>query len=273
MSERTPSAYISAPGYNAPQRVASEKLNQVIEDAGYKPVLPMVSEEIPEVSEAENCLASLREADLVVAWLDGLTAEGVSVYAVGGIETEAEIHFPQESMELMQAGAVTMAKMGKTKQKRGIVLPHELNSPPPVPAGMSVNYGRMGKALCVLLGQPMNFPDISTIVEVTYAFALGKPVIALAMVEPMIGMYLGWTCDVYVDTYAKLRTVLDGYKSTALNPSGGERRKKLTELQKAVGHDPHAQHRKQVAIRKKLAEEAEADILPPVKPEEEDGSD
>lgn len=267
---RTAKAYISSPGYNAPQQVGTERIKKSIEEAGYLPVLPMVSEEIPPREEAENCLASLRESDLVVAWLDGLTAPGVSIYTVGNVETKIEINFPQESIELMQAGAVMMQKMGKGGKKRGIILPGDLDRPPPVPAGMNVDYASHGLALCGLVGKPMNFTDTSINFEIAYAFATGKPIIALAMVNPIIGMYLGWAADTYVDSFAKLDTVLKAYQPVALDPSIGVRRKALIDLQKSHGLDMMIQYRKRQSAAKKVTEEIS---VPPEAPKKEDATD
>lgn len=237
-----PKVYISAPGYNNPQRIGTNKIQTVIEKAGYAPLLPMVSSEIPPVDEAEKCLATLREADLVVVWLDGLTAEGISIFTVAGVQTKVNVNFPPDSIELMQAGALLAQKMGKKigpqQKNKLIVRPGELDAPPPVPAGMTIDYEPFGVALCKLEGTPMNLPDVSVIFEAAYAIASGKPTIAVALVDPIIGMYLGWSFDAVVSSFAKLEAVLKDYASVALE-SIGTRRKRLKELQALHGVDLH----------------------------------
>lgn len=265
-----PKAYISAPGYNNPQMIGSEKIVQVIRDAGYEPVLPEVTTEIPPREEAERALGQLRDADLVVSWLDGLPEKGVSVYTVGNVQTKVSINFPPEAIEMMQYGAVAMKKMGKGQKKKGIVLPHEIDSPPPIPMGMDINYEPHGLALCGLVGRPMNFPDVSVSFEVGYAFATGKPIISLAMVDPIIGMYLGWTSDVVVETFGNLKNALVAFRETALNKSPGERRKMLAQIQETFGLNML----KAAQARAEAAAKAREDTpLPPEEPKKDEAKD
>lgn len=265
--ERKPRVYISSPGYNEPQQIGSNKLQAVIEEAGYEPVMPMISAVIPPAEEAQKCLTALRDSDLLVVWLDGLTAPGVSIYTVGNVQTQAEINFPPEAVELMQAGALTMKKMGKgSKQRKGIILPHELNAPPPVPAGCTVDYGQIGKALCGLIGKPMNFPDVSIIFETAYAFAAGIPLVVLTILEPEIGMYLGWTGDVYVKSFEAAKHVLVDYFPHALKGSIGEKRKELAAIQKVRGYDPLEVYKKRLEAKKAAAEKAKEEETTPEEP-------
>lgn len=239
---RTPVVYISAPGYNNPQRVGVEKIIEVMEGAGYKVALPTVSAEIPPVPEAQACLSALQNADLVVAWLDNLSPEGISVYTVGGIQTELTINLPPQIVEMMQAGALLMQKKGvnfKKKKGRAIVLPHEMNKPPEVPTTIGMNFEKQGgQALCALVGQPMNLSDASTVFELGYAFAARKPVIALALVNPEIGMYLGWTPQTVVSSFEKLGVVAKEYFADAMGPYK-KQTEKLAALQKEHGYPLH----------------------------------
>ncbi len=273
---RKPVAYVSAPGYNNPQRVCSEKIITILEDAGYEVSLPTISAEIPEKEEAQACLSALQNADVVIAWLDGLSAEGISIYTVAGVQTKLEITLPPKIIEMMQAGAILMQKQGVNFQKkkgRALVLPHEMNNPPEVPNQIVMDLEKQGaKALCALNGQPMNLPDPSTTFEVGYAFAARKPVIALALIEPEIGMYLGWTPNVVTNSLEGLARVMVKYQPHAVGDYKVQV-KKLEEIQGTDGYDLHEAWRERLPKGGGEDPMDMSDIIPKEEGEKKDASE
>lgn len=257
MSEK-PVAYVSAPGYNDPQKIVYDKITQVLEEQGFEPFVPMVESEVPPVEEAQKCLAALQNADLVVASLDGLSPQGISLYLVGNVQDQVNLNLPPEIVEDLQIAAIVRKKHGKERSNphKAIITPGEMNSPPPVPTSLTINYGEHGMALCALLGRPVNYPDISVVFELGYAVSARKPVIGLGLVDPVIGMYLGWAVNAWADTFDSLGNILGAYKEHAKTGNFKDQREALSQINKKLGNDVFGEQRKKIVEAQRRQKEA-----------------
>ena len=221
-----PLAYISAPGFNEPQRTGMKKLLETVQGAGYETYIPTLTRESPPREEVEPHLAALQNSAVVVAWLDGLNDKGVSIFEVTSIEKKLDASLDEDQMDALALGMERHPKFEKVikeiKKQKGlskkILTPGELQRGVQIKAadlGLTapqVDLAAQGRAVVRIKAGPLNFPDASTVFEMGYAFAARKPVFALALADPIIGMYLGWTPSVTCDRFDALGKALEMFK-------------------------------------------------------------
>ncbi len=223
-----PIAYVSSPGFNESQRTGVKKILETIREAGYEPYIPVLTCESPPQEEVAPHISALQNSAVVVAWLDGLNPKGVSTFEVCAIETKMNAALDPDTLDALVMGLSRHPKYEKKikalKQRKGldkkILMPGELHKGVEVTAedlgikGTEVDFAKQGKRLCKIRQGPLNFPDSSVLFELGYAFATRKPVFALAMADPILGMYAGWTPSVTCDRFSTLGGALKAFRES-----------------------------------------------------------
>lgn len=179
--------FVAAPAFNEAQVSGAEKIFDTLDKPGIE-ILPNMGDAQEQTLQMR--LDGIKEADLVLVWLDGLLPAGIELHAVGGMKNQLQIQFPPNIQNLLDAGmAVTGASAGSLSGKRqAIILPGQAEQVAESPKGMQVALPP-NVFVTQFLTAHLNLPAPPAVFEAGYAIALGKPVTALHMGQSSASAY------------------------------------------------------------------------------------
>lgn len=182
-------AFLSVGVVNEVQAAGAEKIYTSLEEAGIQVLPEKTDEHGPSLSHR---LELIRQADVVVCWLDFLLDEGVEFRVIGGRQQQIMVPFPPPLQALIDKAALESGQGIPTlsSKRQKILLPGQVDQVANTPKGIPVQF-QNNVAVCQLLSPPMNVPHVVSTYEAGIARGLGKPIVLIQFAPSLATGILG----------------------------------------------------------------------------------